>query len=165
MFKLKFCGYFIDANGVCPLKEKVNVLQQFPLPITKQKLRKFLGLIYFYRRFIPGCARLLQPLNDLLSTTTSPQKVLQWSEQTTNAFQTSKDAPANATFLSHPRYGAPTCIIPDASDTEGQQQINKHWQPIVYFSKKLQPAEKKYCTFDRELLSIYSAVKHFAILW
>ena len=66
MFKLKFCGYFIDANGVCPLKEKVNVLQQFPLPITKQKLRKFLGLIYFYRRFIPGCARLLQPLNDLL---------------------------------------------------------------------------------------------------
>ena len=52
----------------------------------------------------------------------------------------------------------------DASDTAAgavlQQQIND-WHPIAYFSKKLRPAETRYSTFDRELLAIYPAIKHF----
>ncbi len=42
-----------------------------------------------------------------------------------------------------------------------QQYIDDTWQPISFFSKSLQPAEKKYSTFDRELLAIYLAIKHF----
>ena len=42
-----------------------------------------------------------------------------------------------------------------------QQEIDKHWHPIAFFSKKLTPAETRYSTFDRELLAIYLAVKHF----
>ena len=163
--QLKFLGHLIDVNGVRPLQEKVEVIQRFPLPTTKRQLREFLGLINFYHRFIPGCAQLLQPLNDLLSTISSAHKELQWSEQTTKAFQTIKEALANTTLLFHPKSGAPTCIITDASDTAVgavlQQKIEQHWQPIAYFSKKLQPAEQKYSTFDRELLSIYLAIKHF----
>ena len=53
----------------------------------------------------------------------------------------------------------------DASDTAVgavlQQEVEQHWQPIAYFSRKLQPAEQNYSTFDRELLSIYLAIKHF----
>ena len=53
----------------------------------------------------------------------------------------------------------------DASDTAVgavlQQQIDGDWQPIAYFSKKLRPAETRYSTFDRELLAIYLAIKHF----
>ena len=33
--------------------------------------------------------------------------------------------------------------------------------PIAYFSKALKPAETRYSTFDRELLAVYLAVKHF----
>ena len=113
---LKFHGHRIDANGVGPLQEKVEVIQRFPLPTTKQQLREFLGLINFYHRFIPSCAQLLQPLNDLLLTIPSSHKELQWSEQTTKAFQTIKEALANTTLLFHPKSGAPTCIT-DASDT------------------------------------------------
>ena len=42
-----------------------------------------------------------------------------------------------------------------------QQQINSIWCPICYFSKKLCPAECRYGTFDRELLAIYLAIRHF----
>ena len=35
------------------------------------------------------------------------------------------------------------------------------WQPLSYFSRKLKPAETRYSTFDRELLAIYLAIKHF----
>jgi cleavage and polyadenylation specificity factor subunit 1 len=35
------------------------------------------------------------------------------------------------------------------------------WQPLAFFSKKLSPAQQKYSAYDRELLAIYEAVKHF----
>ena len=56
--QLKFLGHLIDANGVRPLQEKVEVLQQFPLPITKWKLREFLGLINFLSQI---CSQLCPP--------------------------------------------------------------------------------------------------------
>ena len=53
----------------------------------------------------------------------------------------------------------------DASDTAVgavlQQHINGAWHPISFFSKKMKPAETRYSTFDRELLAIYLAIKHF----
>ena len=42
-----------------------------------------------------------------------------------------------------------------------QQHIGDHWQPILYFSKKLKPSETKYSTFDRELLVVYLSIKYF----
>jgi cleavage and polyadenylation specificity factor subunit 1 len=41
-----------------------------------------------------------------------------------------------------------------------QQHINNAWQPLA-FSKKLKPAQQKYSTYNREILAIYEAVKHF----
>ena len=41
------------------------------------------------------------------------------------------------------------------------QLHNGYWVPIAFFSRKLSSAEKKYSTFDRELLAAYQAVRHF----
>ena len=82
-----------------------------------------------------------------------------------SAFNCSKDALAAASLLYHPQLEAPTCIIVDASDRAVgavlQQQIDSIWCPIAYFSRKLRPAERKYSTFDRELLAAYLAIRHF----
>ena len=42
-----------------------------------------------------------------------------------------------------------------------QQCINSVLKPIAFFSKRLQPAERKYSTFGRELLAVYLAIRHF----
>jgi cleavage and polyadenylation specificity factor subunit 1 len=42
-----------------------------------------------------------------------------------------------------------------------QQSINSAWQPLAFFSKKMNPAKQKYSAYDRELLAVYEAVKHF----
>jgi cleavage and polyadenylation specificity factor subunit 1 len=42
-----------------------------------------------------------------------------------------------------------------------QQRIDNAWQPLTLFSKKLNSAPKKYSAYDRELLAVYEAVKHF----
>ena len=35
------------------------------------------------------------------------------------------------------------------------------WQPLLFFSKKLSPAETRYSEFDCELLAVYDTIKHF----
>ena len=161
---LQFLGHLVDSQGIRPLEEKVQVIHDFPQPVTRHDLRQFLGLINFYHRFIPNGAQLLQPLNNLLSTTSS-NKPIQWTEQATTAFHNSKQALAQATLLFHPKPDAPTCIMTDASDVAVgavlQQLIDNQWCPVAFFSTKLKPAETRYSTFDRELLAIYLAIKHF----
>jgi hypothetical protein len=42
-----------------------------------------------------------------------------------------------------------------------RQRVKNAWQSLAFFSKKLNPAQQKYCAYDRGLLAIYKAVKHF----
>ena len=68
-------------------------------------------------------------------------------------------------MLSHPAKEGETRITIDASDTamggQLEQKIRGEFRPIAFFSKKLSKAERKYSAFDRELLGIYSSIKHF----
>jgi cleavage and polyadenylation specificity factor subunit 1 len=72
---------------------------------------------------------------------------------------------ARANLLVHPKLDAPLAIFTDASDfaigAVLQQHVNGAWQPLVFFSKKLSPAESKYSAFNREPLAMYRAVRHF----
>ena len=163
--ELDFLGHHVDATGIRPLEEKVRVTREFPQPATQRKLRETLGLVNFYRRFIPHCAATLQPLNSLLKRSHKPSDRLEWSDQTTTAFSTIKDALANASLLCHPVPDAPTSLVTDASSIAVgavlQQHVSGQWQPLAFFSKSLKPAETRYSTYDRELLAIYLAIKHF----
>ena len=57
-----------------------------------------------------------------------------------------------------------TCLVTDASTSTVSAVLQKHvrntWQPLAFFSKKLNPAQQKYSAYDREPLAIYEAVKH-----
>ena len=35
------------------------------------------------------------------------------------------------------------------------------WKPLGFFSRKFNPAQIKYSTYDRELMAISESVKHF----
>ena len=162
---LTFLGHSVDQSGVRPLENKVQVIRDFPQPSTQTKLRQFLGLVNFYHRFVPNCATILKPLNSLLASSRRKNAELIWTPAASAAFQRIKEALVGATLLYHPKLNAPTAIMTDASDVAMgavlQQFINGAWQPISYFSRALSTTESRYSTYDRELLAIYSAVKHF----
>ena len=163
--QLQFLGHQIDSQGIRPLPDKVKVVMEFPRPANARKLREFLGLVNFYHRFIPNAARILQPLHQLLQSTKDGRTKLCWTSEAASAFEAGKQALASATLLSYPKPDALTSIMCDASDTAVgavlQQDIGGQWCPIAYFSKQLQAAQKRYSTFDRELLAIYQAIRHF----
>jgi cleavage and polyadenylation specificity factor subunit 1 len=73
---VKFLGHMVDENGIRHLPTHVKAIQEFPPTSTVKQLQQFLGMINFYRRFLPRIAATLRPLTDLLRG--SP-KVLDWS--------------------------------------------------------------------------------------
>ncbi len=92
-------------------------------------------------------------------------KTLVWSESADAAFCAAKAALAAATALVHPLPGAVISLATDASDTHIggvlQQLSAGSWKPLAFFSRKLSPPESKYSTFDRELLAVFAAIRHF----
>jgi hypothetical protein len=126
-------------------------------------LQRFLGMVNFYRRFLPKIAQILTPLTNLLKGKDLP-KVLPWDQQHDAAFAAAKAVLAAAVPLAHPWPEAALALPTDASDTHiggVLQQVGGHWQPLGFFSRRLQPVEANYSTFDRELLVADQAIKHF----
>jgi hypothetical protein len=162
---LKFLGHMVNEAGVTPLPRHVAAVQNCPPPTDIKQLQRFLGLINFYRRFLPAVARTLKPLTDLLK---GAPKVLLWSPTADAAFIAAKAALVAAVPLCHPAPNAVLSLSVDASDSHVggvlQQQVGSSWKPLAFFSKKLASAEVKYSTFDRELLAAFSTIRHFRFL-
>ena len=151
----------------------MDAIVNFVKPEKQRALRRYLGMVNYYHRFIPHCAEKLTPLNNSLTEGNEGQNRLQpksnfdlhWTENANVAFTESKQILANATLLVRPNPLAPLNIMCDASDFAIggvlHQCIDNVWQPLSFFSKKLAPAEKRYSAFDRELLAVYSTIRHF----
>jgi hypothetical protein len=142
----------------------VAAIHEFPRPTIIKELQAFLGMVNFYRRFLPSIARTLQPLTDALRGGRKGEDRLVWSAAMDATFAGAKQSLLTATHLTHPTVGAELSVVVDASLThEGvclQQRLpgKKAWQPLGFFSKKLEAAQQKYSAFDREL---FAGICHF----
>ncbi|GFW44198.1 retrovirus-related Pol polyprotein from transposon 297 [Trichonephila clavipes] len=165
--ELIFLGHFITPDGIKPLPDKVQAVLDYKQPETVGSLRKFLGLLNFYRRFLPKAAEQQYLLSEFLkgSKGKKDSKPLNWSSEAITAFQRCKQALADAALLAHPSPSAPLALHVDASDYAIggalHQVVDSELQPLAFFSRKLTSSEKSYSAYDRELLAIYSAIRHF----
>ena len=74
-----------------------------------------IGMLNFYRRFIPRATHLLKPLTDALKG--KPQKQLLWTSDMKTAFTNSKEALCNMATLAHPDQAAEVFLAVEASDS------------------------------------------------
>jgi hypothetical protein len=81
------------------------------------------------------------------------------------AFEEYKTSLPQAVLIARPDSSAPLALVTDASTTAMgavlQQRAQDVWRPLAFFSRKLSPGQQKYSAYDRELLAIYEAVRHF----
>ncbi len=164
---IDFLGHRVTAEGVSPLPSHVKAVTDFPRPATVKELQGFLGLINFYRRYIPAAAAILKPLTDSLRGGGTGADRLTWLPEMQAAFEGSKEALAKMTLLSHPLPQAKLSLAVDASAThvgaalQQQRPGSAAWEPLRFFSRKLEPAQVKYSAFDRELLACYLGIRYF----
>lgn len=159
---ITFLGHAVDEKGLRPLPDRVAALADFPQPAKIEQLQEFLGLLNYYRRFVPHAADLLHPLTSLLKKSAGE---FSFGPPAQQAFVSAKQALAQATLLVHHAPHAQLALSVDASAVAVgaalEQWVDNSWQPLGFFSRTLREPEKKYSAFDRELLAIYLAVQHF----
>lgn len=163
--EVTFLGYHISQHGTKPLESKVQAIKDFTVPKTAKQLRRFLGMINFYRRFIPQAASIQAPLNALLTGSIKASQPVDVSGDALKAFEACKDSLCEAAMLAHPDTTSKLGLVTDASDFAMggvlQQFHDGYWQPLAFFSRKLSPTQQKYSPYDRELLAIYESIKYF----
>jgi hypothetical protein len=165
--ELEYLGHKVSAAGLLPLTSHVAAIQGFPRPTIIKELQAFLGMVNFYRRFLPSIARTLRPLTDALPGSRKGTDKLEWSAAMDAAFAGAKQSLLTATHLAHPTVGAELSVVVDPLVTHLGAYLQhrlpgkKAWQPLGFFSKKLEAAQQKYSAFDRELFACYAGILHF----
>ena len=156
---LSFLGHIIDKDGIRPLPEKVKSIMDYAAPTSLRTLREFLGLIDFYWRFLTHCAETAHPLTDLLRHRTKKNETINLTEHELSSFSNLKQILVEATMLVFPKAYAPLCLLVDTSDVGVggvmQQLVNNTWQPLSFFSRRLQPADAIQHFWSRTASSIF----------
>jgi cleavage and polyadenylation specificity factor subunit 1 len=123
-------------------------------------------MLNFYRRFLLQSAATQVPLHDVLSAPrVKGSHPIAWAPELHKAFEECKASLSRATLLAHPVPTEHLALVTEASTSSMgamlQQRVDNASEPPAFFSKKLNPAEQKYSAYDRQLLAVYEAVKHF----
>ena len=105
----------------------------------------------------PRRSEILAPLTALTSSSVK----WKWTEVEERAFQEMKRVMARETLLAFPDFSKQFTIHTDASKTQLGSVISQEGKPIAFYSRKLNPAQTRYTTTERELLSIVETLKEF----
>lgn len=81
--EIEFLGHKLTEDEVKPIKETTDTIKQFVKPANIEDVRRFLSLVNYYRKFIPNCANLAEPIAKLLRK----DKELNWSKEQEKAFK------------------------------------------------------------------------------
>lgn len=93
--EVRFLGHVISKEGVVEDPSKVEDVLGWPRPTSVHEIRSFLGLTWYYRRFVEGFSRLSKPFTALTKKNTD----FVWTEiDFDTCFSTSRAAQAICDF-------------------------------------------------------------------
>ena len=105
--ELSFLGHVVRKGEILPEESKVEGIGKASIPQTKKEVRSFLGMVGFYRKFIPDFSTVALPLTDLTKKN-APNKVV-WTAECEKAFVTLKDKLMSGPFCSYRISVSPGC--------------------------------------------------------
>ena len=160
---INYLGFVLGHNKLSMQEEKITAILEAKLPTTKKALRSFIGLVSFYRKFIPNVAAITSPISDMLKK--GCKEPLVWSNDAAKCFQTLKTAISDKPVLKLPDLSKPFVLRTDASGlglgAVLLQYVDNIPHPIAFASRKLLDRETRYSTIERECLGIVWGVLKF----
>ena len=184
---ITYLGHKIDATGIYPLDDKLEAVREAPEPQNQEELRAYLGLLGYYRQFIPRLTDHIAPLNDLLKAEYTskpagggkqrrrsknprkrapPDPKFKWGAKERQVFRASKELLQKGTLLVHYDPNKPLLLQTDASQY-GLGAVISHEmpdgteRPIAFASRTMTDPEKNYAQYEKEALSIIFGLKKF----
>ena len=108
---IQYLGHIVLGEGITPLLEKLNSIQKMLPPKATKKIKQFLGLIGYYRKFVPRFSDLATPLNAL----TRKDIEFKWTPMCQESFKLLKTSLMTDPILTYPDPDLPYVLFTDAS--------------------------------------------------
>ena len=171
--QLHVLGHIISSKGIQIDKSKLEDIQNCPIPTSSKDVQSFLGIVNYFRDFIPNFAMIASPLDNLRNVS---KNEFIWTNEHTQSFLSLKECLKNPPILTSPNFSKPFFIATDASafgisavlfqtDCEDYTKITlttpRNKKFIKFASRSLKKSERNYPTCKRELLAIVFALLKF----
>ena len=160
---VSFLGFIISKNQLQMDPEKVKAVVEWPVPLDRKQLLRFLGFANFYRKFIRNYSSVAAPLHAL----TSSKVKFSWTPEADQAFERLRVRFTTAPILTLPDPERQFIVEVDASDVGVGAVLSQisaddtKLHPCAYLSCKLSPSERNYDIGNRELLAIKVALEEW----
>ena len=160
--QVPYLGHMVSVHGTSPQQVKVEAILQIPSPADITSLRSFLGLVNYYRRFVPQFSTIAKPLNTLLQ---KGQQYL-WGPEQQAAFVQLQQALTTYPVLRPPDYTLPFILQtdwgqPGIGAVLSQQPKQSGDYVVAYASRSNNRAESNYSSYEGECLAAVWAITHF----
>ena len=167
---IQYLGHIVSGEGITPLPEKLDSIQKMLPPKTPKEVKQFLGLIGYYRKFIPRFSDLARPLNAL----TRKNMEFEWTQICQESFNLLKASLMTEPILTYPNPNLPYVLFTDASKyawacvltqekthtCEGKEIKILH--PIMYMSGLFRGSQINWACLTKEAYAIYMSIKKLA---
>ncbi|GJS68813.1 putative reverse transcriptase domain-containing protein [Tanacetum coccineum] len=152
---MQFLKHLIDSQGLHVDPAKIEAVKNWTCPNTPTKIRQFLGLVGYYRRFIKDFLKIAKSLTEL----TQKNKKYIWGEDQELTFQLLKQKLCEAPILALPEGNDDFVVYCDASHQGLGVVLMQREKVIAYASRQLKHNEENYTTHDLELGAVVFALK------
>jgi len=152
-----YLGYIITRDGIKPQPEKIQGILNMKQPKTQREVRRFVGMVNFYRDLYPKRAETLAPLTALCGQ----NKKFYWAAEHETAFNKIKEQMAQETMLTYPQFDQPFVVYTDASKKQIGGIVTQNRKPLGFFSRKLTETQRCYPVTEQELLAITETLKYY----
>ena len=164
---LQYLGHIISGKGIEPVPEKLESIKKMTAPTTPKEVKQFLGLIGYYRKFVPRFADIARPLTSL----TKKDIEFHWTEKCQASFELLKEALMKEPILRYPNPKDPYILYTDASKYAWACVLTQpHWHkvgepkttvnhPITYVSGLFKGSQLNWAALTKEAYAIYMSIK------
>jgi hypothetical protein len=153
--EVAFLGHIITNGGIKVDPGKTSETLNWKQPTDVSKIRSFLGLAGYYRRFIEGFSKIVKPFTSLLEK----GKEFKWDEACQKCFKELKERLIAAQVLIMPDIHKRFDVYCDASHLGLDCVLMQEGKVIAYAIRQLWKHEKNYPTHDLELAAVVHALK------
>jgi hypothetical protein len=147
-------GHVVSPEGIAVDPSKVKEVLDWKPPMTVSKMQSFLGLVGYYRRFIPNFSKITQPVTELLKK----ENMYVWTGACDEAFKHLKKLLTTSPVLAQPDTTKPFDVYCDTSGTSLGGVLMQKGRVISYSSRQLSHHEEHYPTHDLELAVVVMAL-------
>ena len=163
---VEWLGHTISKEGHRPIETQLQNVLNWAIPKTVHDLRRFLGAVNYYSKYIRNYAKYVQPLFRHVASHKkgSKKKLDAWTEEDSEIFNNLKSTlvklPTLCPILDLPQ-DATLHLYTDSSDKAIGAVLEHEGRPVGFFSTTLSVHECRWPIRQKELFAVIQALKHW----